>query len=81
MMMRADKIKSKGRDNIYKISLTFSKIKKEEDSCMKKRLWSYSVVFCMVISFITCNMYIETVYAGNTASELVSVAKGAYGAS
>lgn len=79
MMMRADKIKSKGRDNIYKISLTFSKTKKEEDSCMKKRLWSYSVVFCMVISFITCNMYIETVYAGNTASELVSVAKGEIG--
>ena len=79
MMMRADKIKSKGRDNIYKISLTFLKIKKEEDSCMKKRLWSYSVVFCMVISFITCNMYIETVYAGNTASELVSVAKGEIG--
>lgn len=46
---------------------------------MKKRIWSYSIVFCMVLSLITCNMCIETVYAGNTASELVSIAKGEIG--
>ena len=46
---------------------------------MRKRILSYSIVFCMLLSLITCNMCLETVYAGNTASELVSIAKGEIG--
>ena len=42
---------------------------------MKKRVWRYSIVFCIVLSLITCNMSITTAHAGNTANELVAVAK------
>lgn len=46
-----------------------------KDDFMKKRVWRYSIVFCIVLSLITCNMSITTVHAGNTANELVAVAK------
>lgn len=48
--------------------------KKEEDY-MKKRILSYSIVLCMLISLLTCDWCRETVYASNTANEIVSIAQ------
>lgn len=42
---------------------------------MKKRILSYSIVFCMLISLFTCDWCAETVYASNTANEIVSIAQ------
>lgn len=42
---------------------------------MKKRILSYSIVLCMLISLLTCDWCRETVYASNTANEIVSIAQ------
>lgn len=42
---------------------------------MKKRILSYSIVLCMLISLLTCDWCTETVYASNTANEIVSIAQ------
>lgn len=42
---------------------------------MKKRILSYSIVLCMLISLFTCDWCAETVYASNTANEIVSIAQ------
>lgn len=48
---------------------------KKEEGYMKKRILSYSIVLCMLISLFTCDWCAETVYASNTANEIVSIAQ------
>lgn len=48
---------------------------KKEEGYMKKRILSYSIVLCMLISLLTCDWCRETVYASNTANEIVSIAQ------
>lgn len=48
---------------------------KKEEGYMKKRILSYSIVLCMLISLLTCDWCTETVYASNTANEIVSIAQ------